>query len=927
MIDKDLTPARRQYLAFKKKYPNAILFFRMGDFYETFDDDARLVSRELEIVLTSREMGKAGRVPLAGIPHHAAEGYIARLINKGYKVAICEQIGPVPATGIVERDIVRVVTPGTVVEPGLLSERRNNYLAAVVMDGDHAGLAYADVSTGEFAATEMSGGDVLLAVGQELARLQPAECLIAEADGQPSVADFARLPSFSTHVTTYESWHFSAEVAQRALLEHFQVATLDGFGLHGLPVAMRAAGALLQYVQETQPAALAQLAQLTTYTLSSFMVLDAATRRNLELTQSTRSGSLKGSLLGVLDLTRTAMGGRLLRRWLGQPLVDLPRLLERQEAVAALYADTQTRLSLLPLLAKVADLERLVARIGQHIATPRDLIGLKNSLAIVPEIVAISSKQKAESDERRTAGSKQQVAVDELWDSLGKSEDAVSPDPAFQMAEPASPLPHPALHIPDPDTRHPLPATLDPCLDVVSLIEQAIVPDPPATLSEGGVIRPGFSAELDALHNSSRHAREWIAGLERLERERTGIKSLKVGYNKVFGYYIEVSNANLPQVPQNYIRKQTLVGAERFITPELKEYESLVLNAQERMAELESALFRQVCDQIAGQAERILKTASALAHLDVYAALAEVAVRQNYVRPVLTTDDVIHIIGGRHPVVETTLTDEPFVPNDVYLCNKDAQIIILTGPNMAGKSTYLRQVALIVLMAQIGSFVPARQATIGLVDRIFTRVGAQDDIATGQSTFMVEMVETALILHHATPRSLIILDEIGRGTSTYDGLAIARAVVEYIHNHPRLGAKTLFATHYHELTELAKSLPRVRNFNVAVAEEGDRVIFLRKIVAGGADRSYGIHVAQLAGLPRTVIHRAQEVLEELEKDEQGRGRKERLRQQMAQAQLPLFAAEEKNPVLEELRSLPIAEMSPLEAINKLYELQQKAMTK
>ena len=449
------------------------------------------------------------------------------------------------------------------------------------------------------------------------------------------------------------------------------------------------------------------------------------------------------------------------------------------------------------------------------------------------------------------------------------------------------------------------------------------MPDPPATLADGGVIRLGFSSELDALHSSSQHAREWIAGLERVERERTGIKSLKVGYNKVFGYYIEVSNANLGQVPQDYIRKQTLVGAERFITPDLKEYESLVLNAQERMIELEAGIFRQLCDQIAAQSERVLRTAQALAHLDVFCALAEAAQRSSYVRPTLTMDDTIQIVGGRHPVVEAMPSNERFVPNDVSLCNRDSQIIILTGPNMAGKSTYLRQVALVVLMAQIGSFVPADRAAIGLVDRIFTRVGAQDDIATGQSTFMVEMVETALILHNATPRSLIVLDEIGRGTSTYDGLAIARAVVEYIHNHPRLGAKTLFATHYHELTELAKSLPRVRNYNVAVAEEGERVIFLRKIVPGGADRSYGIHVAQLAGLPRTVIFRAQEVLDELEKDEQGRGRKERMRQAAASAQMSLFPAEE-DPLLGELRTLDIAEMSPLEAINKLYDLQQRA---
>ena len=902
-MDKDLTPARRQYLSFKKKYPNAILLFRMGDFYETFDDDARLLARELEIMLTSREMGKGQRIPLAGIPHHAAEGYIARLINKGYKVAICEQVGPVPTTGIVEREVVRVITPGTVVEPGLLSERRNNYLAAVIIAGNTAGLAFADVSTGEFAATELAGSAVSLSIGQELARLQPAECLYAgTADGQPLDSLLSALPLLTTHLTAYDEWRFSPDVARRALIEHFQVATLDGFGLAAMPHAVCAAGALLQYVAETQQAALAQLVHLSAYSTSSFMTLDAATRRNLEILQSTRTGSLKGSLLGVLDLTRTAMGGRLLRRWIGQPLLDLPGLLQRQDAVAALLADTQTRLGLAPLLAKVSDLERLMTRIGQHVCSPRDVSALRSSLAITPQILALI-------DESPAGASRQAPSAEELWEQLGSdgrppAEIAGAPRPQ------AIPCPF-------------LPIAIDPCADVASLIEQAVTPEPPATLADGGVIRLGFSAELDALHSSSQHAREWIAGLERVERERTGIKSLKVGYNKVFGYYIEVSNANVAQVPQDYIRKQTLVGAERFITPDLKEYESLVLNAQERMIELEAGIFRQVCDQIAAQSERVLGTAQALAHLDVYSALAEAAQRNSYVRPTLTTDDTIQITGGRHPVVETMLSDEPFVPNDVNLCNRDSQIIILTGPNMAGKSTYLRQVALIVLMAQIGSFVPATRATIGLVDRIFTRVGAQDDIATGQSTFMVEMVETALILHNATPRSLIVLDEIGRGTSTYDGLAIARAVVEYIHNHPRLGAKTLFATHYHELTELAKSLPRVRNYNVAVAEEGERVIFLRKIIAGGADRSYGIHVAQLAGLPRTVISRAQEVLDELEKDEQGRGRKERMRQATASAQMSLFPTED-DPLLGELRALDITEMSPLEAINKLYDLQQRA---
>ncbi len=873
-----LTPIRRQYLAIKKQHPDAILFFRLGDFYETFDDDARLVSRELDIVLTGRPMGKGQRVPLAGIPYHAADNYIARLISKGYKVAICEQMQePSQAKGIVAREVVRVITPGTLVEPQLLAAKTNNYLVAVVLEGDRAGIAYADITTGEFAATQLSDSDVGQAVQRELARLQPAEVLLPQKsigsksiehrdqeEGADSTSMLYSLCSMFS-ITPYEPWHFNLDTAQRALLEHFGVATLDGFGLAGMPLAVQAAGAIVQYLGETQRAALSQLTQLASYSTSQFMVLDAYTRRNLEIFETARSRSVKGSLLGVLDLTQTAMGGRLLRRWLGQPLLDLAQLTARQEAIQTFYDNTPLRTEVATLLRQVGDLERLANRAGQRIATPRDLVALRHTLAIVPRL---------------------QEAISNFEFQISKSE-------------------------------------IDTCPEVATLLAQAIVDDPPATLADGGVIRPGFSAELDGLHAASKNAKQWIAGLERQERARTGIKNLKVGYNKVFGYYIEVTSANLAQVPADYIRKQTLVGAERFITPDLKEYESLVLNAQERIVELETQVFRQVLDQVASTTPRLLATARALAELDVFAALAEVALRHSYVRPTLDNSEEIRIQAGRHPVVETTLSDEPFVPNDTYLSNQDVQLIVLTGPNMSGKSTFLRQVALIVLMAQIGSFVPAEKATIGLVDRIFTRVGAQDDIATGQSTFMVEMVETANILHHATRRSLIVLDEIGRGTSTYDGLAIARAVVEFIHNHPRLGAKTLFATHYHELTELAKVLPRVRNFNVAVAEEGDRVVFLRRIVPGGADRSYGIHVAQLAGLPRSVIHRAEEVLENLEKDEKGRGRRERLRQEMAAAQLSMFPTGP-HPVVEELQKLDVDSLSPLEALTKLYELQEKA---
>ncbi len=853
------TPMRRQYLQIKKQYPDAIVFFRLGDFYETFDDDARTVAQVCDIVLTSRPVGKDQRVPLAGVPYHSVDSYLAKLIQAGYKVAIVEQVGDVSAQELVDRQVVRVVTPGTVVEPALLDQRRNNYLAALVAEEGRAGLAYADITTGEFAATQLAGPAALRLALEELARLRPAEVVTPD----PDLVALERQDG-GPAVSRSEGWPFELETARQALLDHFAVASLDGFGLAGLPLAIRAAGGLLHYLGETQRARLGQLASLRTYSTGEFITLDAATRRNLELTETIRRGTVQGSLLGVLDATVTSMGGRLLRRWLHQPLLDLERINERLDAVEALYHDTPTRLRLRALLKNVADLERLTSRAVQGIARPRDLVGIRHSLEVLPQIQALAGQ-------------------------MGAQEGGFRPVTA-----------------------------LDPCQDVVALLGQAIVEDPPATLSAGGVIRPGFSAELDHIVAASRDARVWVADLEQRERARTGIKTLKVGYNKVFGYYLEVTRANADLVPAEYIRKQTLVNAERYITPELKEYEALILNAQERIADLEGRIYRQVLEQIAAAAGRLMAVAEALAHLDVYAALAEVALTHRYVRPQLTTDDGLHILAGRHPVVEVAQRDEPFVPNDTHL-SADERILVITGPNMSGKSTYLRQVALIVLMAQIGSFVPADQARIGLVDRIFTRIGAQDEISAGQSTFMVEMVETANLLNHATPRSLLILDEVGRGTSTYDGISIAWAVVEHIHNHPRLRCRTLFATHYHELTQLADLLPHVRNYNVAVAEEKDRVVFLRRIVPGGADRSYGIHVAQLAGLPRPVIRRAQEILEELEQEARAPGT---ARRTIEVRQLPLFAIS--NPVLEELQRLDVSAMTPLEAISKLYELQKKA---
>jgi DNA mismatch repair protein MutS len=889
------TPMRRQYLQIKKRYPDAVVFFRLGDFYETFDDDAKVVAEVCDIALTSRPVGKNQRVPLAGVPYHSADSYITRLIAAGHKVAIVEQVGggvsshlrsgmsrgsgekasgEEASNGLVHREVVRVVTPGTVVEPGLLDDRRNNFLAALVVEDRRAGLAYVDISTAEFAAVQLEASDsahLARGVLEELARLQPAELLLpdAPAAGLPQL-DRGDLRSLVSH---YEAWRFNLETARQALLDHFQVATLDGFGLGGKPLAARAAGAIVQYLSETQQGALDHLTHVSTYSTTGFMTLDPATRRNLELTQTLRGGSPKGSLLAVLDQTVTPMGARLLRNWLQQPLLDLEALNMRLDAVEALARNTAARAEVRQALKPVADLERLANRAAQGVIRPRELSALRHSLEAIPRLTQVLS---------------QHVPAGE---------------PAALLTEVC--------------------AALDPCGEVVALIAQAIADDPPALPNSPGLIRRGFSAELDNVLTAARDAKAWIANLEKAERRRTGMKNLKVGFNKVFGYYIEVGKSNLEAVPGEYVRKQTLVNAERFITPELKEYESLVLNAEERQLEIEMRVYREVCDRAAAAAPRLLETARAVARLDTCVALAEVAVRNNYVRPELGEDVRLDILAGRHPVVEQMALDgliDSFVPNDLRLA-EDELILIITGPNMSGKSTYLRQAALIVLMAQIGSFVPAEKARIGLVDRIFTRIGAEDVIHAGQSTFMVEMVETANILHHASPRSLLVLDEIGRGTSTYDGLSIAWAVVEYIHNHPQLRARTLFATHYHELTELAGLLPRVRNYNVAVAEEGDRVVFLHKIVPGGADRSYGIHVAQLAGLPRPVIHRAEEILAELER-EGARGPIPGGQAQPAVRQLSLFNVEP-HPAIEALRQLDVNSLTPLEAISKLYELQRQ----
>ena len=856
------TPVRRQYLGVKREHQDEILLFRMGDFYETFDDDARLLSRELEIALTSREFGKGQRVPLAGIPYHSLEASLARLIKKGYKVAICEQVSdPATSKGIVDREVVRVVTPGTVIEDTLLEQKANNYLAALVVEGDAAGLSWVDITTSEFATTQFD----LSHLSVEMARLQPSELLVP--DGQPDMDDVNI--GDGTMLTPLAADAFHADWARETLLRHFGVASLESFGCEGQSLAVRAAGAVIDYLEQTQRSAVGQINTLYTYSTADYMVLDAQTRRNLELYEGGRWGSVNASLLSVLDVTKTSMGGRLLRRWLGQPLLDVERLVRRQDAVEWFHRSALRRERVVMLLEAVSDMERLVNRVRGHSATPRDLVGLANSLEAAPKIKVI----------------------------LCEDDDA---DKVEWLAE----------RITDNG-------------EVIELVRQSISDDPPLSVGDGNVIRKGFSPDLDEVRGASRNAQDYIARLEQKERERTGIKSLKVGYNRVFGYYIEISNSNLAQAPEDYVRRQTLVGGERFITPEMKEYESLILNAQDRIGEIEGALFRQVCQQVAGHAEQILSTARAIANIDVFASLAEVASRFGYVRPVLDEGDAVTIKQGRHPVVERMLPAGDFVANDAALASGGEQLIILTGPNMAGKSTYIRQVAVIVLMAQIGSFVPADSARVGVCDRIFTRVGLQDDLAMGQSTFMVEMLETAAILNHATPRSLIVLDEIGRGTSTYDGLAIARAVAEHLHNNPRLGCKTLFATHYHELTQLADILPRAFNYNVVVSEDKGQVVFLRNIAPGGADRSYGVHVARLAGMPASVVNRAWDVLAELEDDSRvNRSSPRRRRGSPQPQQMPLLTFT--SPVVDELLALDVASMTPLDAINKLYELQERA---
>ncbi len=803
------TPARRQYLQVKSQYPDAILLYQVGDFYETFDEDARVAARELQIVLTARHYGEE-RVPLAGVPLHALENYVGKLVARGYKVAICDQTSETPVKGVVERAVTRILTAGTLSEPNLLPARQNNYLAAVAQGRSQTGLAAVDVSTGEFSVTWFSPEELPTALEAELQRLAPTECLVQEA---PRLA--FQLPAETMTVTPCPAYFFELEAASERLCGHFQTRSLEAYGCAQVPMAIAAAGAIVAYLEKMNVRLLSLLTGLRSYQTTSYMVLDAHTQRNLDLLQSARGETVQGSLLGVLDRTLTPMGARLLRRSLTRPLLDLTELHARLESIEELYESPALRSRFTISLQRLGDMERIAGRIRQGTAVPREVLALREYLQVVPQLA-----------------------------------DLLRGCDASLLNECAN--------------------RLDACPEVGDLIGRALTRgDAEERESDGRLIRAGFHPELDQLIASIRDSRRWMLTLEARERERTGITRLKVGFNKVFGYYIEVSNGRLSQVPADYMRKQTLTNAERFITPEMKEHEARILSAEERIEELERSIYTDVLRQLSVHYERLMATAGTIALIDMLLSLAEVAAHQGYTRPILDQSGEIEIVGGRHPVVEYALDGDVFIPNDTCLKtgeNKDdARIVLLTGPNMAGKSTYLRQVALIVLLAQLGGFVPARSARIGLVDRIFTRVGAEDDIASGKSTFMVEMEETATILHHATRHSLIILDEIGRGTSTYDGLAIARAVVEYLHT--TVGARTLFATHYHELAGMASELPHLRVYTMAITDEGaDKIVFLHRVVPGSLGRSYGVHVARLAGMPATIVSRAGEILQRLEAD-------------------------------------------------------------
>ena len=875
----NLTPMMQLYCETKEKYKDCILFYRLGDFYEMFFEDALIASKELEITLTGKNCGLEERAPMCGVPFHAVDGYLNKLVSKGYKVAICEQLeDPKQAKGLVKRDVIRVVTPGTNLDAQALDETRNNYLMCIVCMEDRYGLSVADISTGEYLVTELDSEKKLL---DEINKFSPSE-IICNHSFYVSGVDIEDMKE-RLHISVFslDSWYFDDALCARNLMEHFHVSSLSGLGLDAYSCGIIAAGALLQYLIETQKTSIANLTALTPYSISRYMVLDSSTRRNLELCETLREKNKRGSLLWVLDKTKTAMGARLLRRYLEQPLIEKEEIMQRLDAVEELKNNAITREELREYLNPVYDLERLISRISYQTANPRDLVAFKTSLSMLPHIKYIMK-------------SLQSPMLAQLQEEL------------------------------------------DELTDLFTLVDSAIVDEPPISIRDGGFIKEGYNEEVDRLRQAKTEGKSWLAKLEAEEREKTGIKTMKVKYNKVFGYYLEVTNSYKDMVPDYYTRKQTLTNAERYITPELKELEETILGSEDKLTALEYDLYVEVRGKIADEILRIQKTAHAIAGVDVFASLALVAERGNYVKPSINEKGILDIKNGRHPVVEKMIPNDMFIANDTYLDNGKSRISIITGPNMAGKSTYMRQTALIVLMAQIGSFVPADAAKIGLVDRIFTRVGASDDLASGQSTFMVEMTEVANILRNATRSSLLILDEIGRGTSTFDGLSIAWAVVEYISNPKLLGAKTLFATHYHELTELEGKLPGVNNYCIAVKENGDDIVFLRKIIQGGADKSYGIQVAKLAGVPDMVIERAKELAEELTNaditvhvqggDAESQKAKKTKTQKYDQVdldQMSLFDTVSDSDVLKELQELEVSTMTPIDALNTLYRLQNK----
>ena len=877
----ELTPMMQQYKKTKEEFKDCILFYRLGDFYEMFFDDAKIVSKELELTLTGKNCGLEERAPMCGVPFHAVEGYLSKLVSRGYKVAICEQVeDPAQAKGLVKREVIRVVTPGTNLNAQALDESRNNYIMSIVYVSDRFGISFADVTTGDYFVTEVDSVRKLL---DEMYKFSPKEVICNEALVMSGV-DMEDLKE-RLRLTMYalESWYFDDELCQRALLEHFRVSSLKGLGAADFGCGVIAAGALLRYLTETQKTSLSHMSKLQPYISGNFMVIDSSSRRNLELVETLREKQKRGSLLWVLDKTKTAMGARTLRGYVEQPLIQKEEIERRLQAVEELNSQMITREELREYLSPVYDLERLIGRISYQTANPRDLIAFKTSLGMLPHLKTL------------------------LMD--------------FQ-----SPL------------LQEIQNDLDVLPDLYELIENSVLEEPPVTIREGNIIKDGYHEEVDRFRKAKTEGKSWLAEIETKERERTGIKNLRIKYNKVFGYYLEVTNSYKELVPEDYIRKQTLTNAERYITPELKELEDTILGAEEKLTALEYELFTDIRDRIAAEVLRIQRTAKAVARLDVFTSLAFVADKNHYVRPKINGQGVVDIQKGRHPVVEQMIPENMFISNDTYLDNDSNRISVITGPNMAGKSTYMRQTALIVLMAQIGSFVPAERADIGIVDRIFTRVGASDDLASGQSTFMVEMNEVSNILRNATANSLLILDEIGRGTSTFDGLSIAWAVIEHIADKKLLGAKTLFATHYHELTELEGTMEGVNNYCIAVKEKGDDIVFLRKIVQGGADRSYGIQVAKLAGVPESVIERAKELAEELSRAdisvkakniaEEGRAKgkqkkKPKRYDEVDLEQISLFDTVKNEDVIRELEELDLPNMTPMEAMNTLNRLQNR----